>query len=61
MWSRRTTCTGVLGLTVAALGLLAMGSNPAIQFGDPLPGIDAGLLARFEAGKKAFEDVETRQ
>ena len=59
MWSRRTTCTGVLGLTVAALGLLAMGSNPAIQFGDPLPGIDAGLLARFEAGKTAFEDVET--
>ncbi len=58
MWRKRTTCTGLLGVSVATAGLLVMGGNPPVRFGDPLPGIDSGLLTRFHVGKEAFEDVE---
>ncbi|MBX9585187.1 MAG: hypothetical protein K2X87_33185 [Gemmataceae bacterium] len=57
--------------TLAAAGLVAVvalpGSRPAQadppdpdghDFGDPLPGLTADELARFHAGKEAFEEVE---
>jgi CxxC motif-containing protein (DUF1111 family) len=58
MWSRRAAYASLLGLATALLVMLAMGSNPPGGFGDPLPGLDAGLVARFQAGKQAFEEEE---
>jgi CxxC motif-containing protein (DUF1111 family) len=49
-------------LAAAALTLpvlLAPGGDPPTQFGDPLPGLDAGSLARFNAGLAAFQVDET--
>jgi CxxC motif-containing protein (DUF1111 family) len=46
---------GILGTTLAALALLAMGGNPPPRFGDPLPGLTPDLLARFQTGKAVFD------
>jgi CxxC motif-containing protein (DUF1111 family) len=37
----------------------AVAAVAATDFGDPLPGLSTELLARFEAGKEEFEEVET--
>jgi CxxC motif-containing protein (DUF1111 family) len=58
MRRNRAACASVLGRTIGTLALLAMGGNPPPQFGDPLPGLNADQLARFQAGKAAFEEEE---
>jgi CxxC motif-containing protein (DUF1111 family) len=55
------------GRTLAALAAVALtmpvllggGGSPTQQFGDPLPGLTADLLARFNAGKASFLLNET--
>src|SRR5262245_61091416 len=37
---------------------LAVGRAAAVDFGDPLPGLTADELRRFDAGRAAFESVE---
>ncbi len=37
----------------------AVGEPSAVNFGAPLPGLPAALVARFEAGKEEFESIET--
>ncbi len=51
-----------IGLAVAVLGSLALvpiGNSPPPDFGAPLPGLTAEQLARFNAGKAEFLEVET--
>ncbi len=55
MTSRRMSHAGLLGLTIAGLALLAMGSGSQPKFGDPLQGLAPADLARFQAGKTVFE------
>ena len=55
MTSRRAASAGIRGSAVAVLALLTMGSGPQPDFGDPLPGLTPDLLARFRAGKAAFD------
>ncbi len=52
-------------LAVVAVALSLVPLSPAVgvaqsplAFGDPLPGLTADELARFEAGKESFEEVE---
>lgn len=51
---RMLTC--IIGPIVAAFGLLALGDGPPPKLGDPLPGLSPDLLARFQAGRAAFQD-----
>jgi CxxC motif-containing protein (DUF1111 family) len=55
MTFRRAASAGISTLAVAAVVLLSFGNGAPPQFGDPLPGLPRELLARFQAGKKAFE------
>jgi CxxC motif-containing protein (DUF1111 family) len=55
MTSRRMPHAGLLGLAIAGLALLAMGSGSLPNFGDPLQGLAPADLARFQAGKTVFE------
>ena len=60
MRSRRIAPAAALGLAVTTLALLTMGFGRVPDFGDPLPGLAPGQLARFHAGRAAFvapEDV----
>ncbi|GIW86344.1 MAG: hypothetical protein KatS3mg108_0668 [Isosphaeraceae bacterium] len=58
MPSTRIAVSSVLGFSVAGLMLVAMGSGPGPRPGDPLPGLNQGELARFNAGRAAFEEEE---
>jgi hypothetical protein len=55
MIARRISSSAVLSLAVAALALLTLAGGRGTQFGDPLPGLTPDQLARFHAGKAAFE------
>jgi CxxC motif-containing protein (DUF1111 family) len=55
MTTRRAASAGIFGSAIAALALLTMGGGSPPQFGDPLPGLTPDLLARFQAGKAAFD------
>jgi CxxC motif-containing protein (DUF1111 family) len=46
-------------VTVLAGLALGVGGVSAAGFGDPIPGLSAAESARFDAGKDAFETVET--
>lgn len=41
-----------------ALAIAALGPGPAPGFGDPLPGLSAAELTRFQFGREAFEEEE---
>jgi CxxC motif-containing protein (DUF1111 family) len=58
MKSQRMARPGLVGLGIAGLILLAMGSRGRPEFGEPLRGLPRDLLARFHAGKTAFEAAE---
>jgi CxxC motif-containing protein (DUF1111 family) len=58
MSSRNVAVAGVLGPAVVVLAMLSMGQVAAPSFGDPLPGLTADQLARFQAGKAAFAEAE---
>jgi len=50
----------IMAIVLTAVGLGLGGARAAAtDFGDPLPGLSAGELARFTAGRDAFEQVET--
>jgi CxxC motif-containing protein (DUF1111 family) len=55
MTPRRVASAGIFGSAVAALALLTTGGGSPPRFGDPLPGLTPDLLARFQAGKDAFD------
>ena len=55
MKSRRIASSAILGSAVAGLALLTLGGGRGPQFGDPLPGLTADQLARFQTGKAVFE------
>jgi CxxC motif-containing protein (DUF1111 family) len=57
MASRRVASSAILGSAVAVLALLTLGGGAPPRFGDPLPGLTPRILARFLAGKAAFERV----
>jgi len=62
MASRVSFRTGLVVLAAAALASLAFtpsNSQPAPDFGEPLAGLDAEELERFEEGLDEFSEVET--
>jgi len=48
-----------IGIVFALAALTPVGSNPAPDFGQPLAGLTADQLARFDAGKTEFTEVES--
>ena len=60
MTFRRIPCVGLVGSAIAVLALLTVGGRGQPDFGEPLQGLPADLLNRFQTGKAAFiaaEDV----
>ncbi|MFI5387463.1 MAG: di-heme oxidoredictase family protein [Fimbriimonadales bacterium] len=55
MWSWGLAVTGGLFFTS---GAVALQGQPPVQPGDPVPGLSASELARFQAGKAKFMEVE---
>ena len=50
---------GVCLLVLGTLAFTPIGETPAPDFGQPLAGLPADLLERFDAGKDEFQEVET--
>ena len=51
----RAASAGIPAMAIAAVVLFSFGGGAPPRFGDPLPGLPRDLLARFQAGKQAFE------
>ena len=49
----------ILTAGVAAAGATLLSGAAALNPGDPLPNLRASEIARFEAGKATFEEIET--
>lgn len=58
MRSRKLLTTSVLGMAAAGLMLVTMGPGPGLRSGDPLPGLTAAELQRFNDGRAAFIEEE---